>query len=211
MNPRIPAILDRVSSEDVVLDVGCVQHSAEEESDKNWLHKRLSDVCKEIVGIDVLKEDIRILQERGYDVEHQSAEEFELDRDFDVIVAGELIEHLANPGKFLDCARAHLKPDGRLLLTTPNPWAVSRFWHALRGDVPVNPEHTCWFDRKTIRELLSRRDFTVSEFEYIEPFWEKAISFQNRKVISPTRLFWSLGFNTLGAQNFLVVAQVKSP
>ncbi|MFD1585894.1 class I SAM-dependent methyltransferase [Halorientalis brevis] len=127
MNSRIPAILDRVSPEDVVLDVGCVQHSVENENNENWLHKRLSDICREVVGIDVLEEDIRILQERGYTVKHQNAEQFGLDRDFDVIVAGELIEHLANPGKFLDCARAHLKPDGRLLLTTPNPWAVSRF------------------------------------------------------------------------------------
>lgn len=210
MNPRIVAILDQVSPEDVVLDVGCVQHSAEQEADENWLHKRLSDVCRATVGIDVLKEDIQILQEQGYEVKHQNAEQFELDQDFDVIVAGELIEHLANPGEFLECAKAHLKPDGRLLLTTPNPWAVSRFWHALRGDVPVNPEHTCWFDRKTITELLSRVGFTVSEFTYIEPFWKKVFSLQNRKIISPTRLLWSLGFETLGAQNFLVVANIES-
>jgi SAM-dependent methyltransferase len=46
----------------------------------------------------------------------------ELDERFDSITAGEIIEHLDNPRQFLaDCYQI-LKPGGRLIISTPNPY-----------------------------------------------------------------------------------------
>ncbi len=39
---------------------------------------------------------------------------------FDVVLAGEVIEHVAHPDHFLVALAAKLKPGGRLVLTTPN-------------------------------------------------------------------------------------------
>lgn len=40
---------------------------------------------------------------------------------FDTITAGELIEHLENPIDFLRDCHSALKPNGRIILSTPNP------------------------------------------------------------------------------------------
>ena len=48
------------------------------------------------------------------------------DETFDVILASEVIEHLAQPEVFLAEARRVLSTSGVLLLTTPNLWDVRR-------------------------------------------------------------------------------------
>jgi SAM-dependent methyltransferase len=47
------------------------------------------------------------------------------ERFFDTIIAGELIEHLENPAEFLRECKTILKDNGRLLITTPNPYNLS--------------------------------------------------------------------------------------
>lgn len=49
----------------------------------------------------------------------------ELSRPFDVIFASEVIEHVSDPGAFLDTLSAYLAPDGMLALTTPRAAAVT--------------------------------------------------------------------------------------
>jgi len=43
------------------------------------------------------------------------------DRRFDAVLAGEVIEHLEDPYRFLRSCREVLRPGGRLILSTPNP------------------------------------------------------------------------------------------
>ena len=67
-----------------------------------------------------------------------------------------LIEHLSNPGKFLDCAKRHLRRKGYLLLTTPNArhpqlWLVQKF----------NPNHVQLYSLKILRNLLKRHGFEI--------------------------------------------------
>lgn len=48
------------------------------------------------------------------------------DESFDLLLCGDLIEHLRDPERFLSRVRPLLRPDGRLVLTTPNVanWAM---------------------------------------------------------------------------------------
>lgn len=43
------------------------------------------------------------------------------DRRFDTVLAGEIVEHLEDPYRFLRGCRSVLRPGGRLILSTPNP------------------------------------------------------------------------------------------
>ena len=103
-----------------VLDCGCVGGGPGAE---DWLHGRLVEVSKRVVGVDIQKEGVERLRKLGYEVVWGDVTTMNLGEKFDVIVAGELIEHLPNQGLFLENMKRHLKRRGVLVLTTPNAWA----------------------------------------------------------------------------------------
>lgn len=194
-NKRMQALLEAVQPADSILDVGCIQHDSANASKTDWLHQHLYNITDDVTGLDYLEEDVAELNERGYNVVCADAQDFDLGRTFDTIVAGELIEHLSDLGDFLDCCRRHLQPDGKLVMTTPNPWSFHRFKQALlKDDVYCNPEHTCWLDERTIRQLLGRHGFRA-EIEYVRP-----------TTGGVTRVLYDLGQETIGGTSLLVKA-----
>ena len=84
-------------------------------------------------------------------------EHHDLSERFEAIVAGDVIEHMSNPGLFLDNCRRHLEPGGELLLTTPNAKWPTVF-------LRPNPTHALWHDRHTLLHLLDRHGFAVRHF-----------------------------------------------
>lgn len=156
-----------------VLDVGCVDHDLGTSLRPDWLHAQLCRVARRVVGLDVLAEEVRELGLRGFRVVQGNAETFSLGERFDVIVAGELLEHVSNVGAFLDGARRHLRPGGRLLVTTPNAFALGNVLRIVRAAVgfPIrdNPEHTHWYDDQTLRQLLARHGFIIERLQAFSP------------------------------------------
>lgn len=117
--------------------------------------------------MDYSAESADFLADRGFNVVHGDAQNFTLDRQFDVIVAGDLIEHLENQAGFLESCKRHLKPDGKIVVSTPNPW----FWKYLllaviHREVPNNAEHTGWFCPRTYRQLCERFDLELTGIEF---------------------------------------------
>jgi SAM-dependent methyltransferase len=165
-----------------VLDVGCTSHTVEFGS-PYWLHGRLRASFPDLVGIDISAENVDTLKRHGFgNVYVQSAESFELPGRFDTIVAGELIEHLSNPGLFLQQARRHLGDQGRLVLTTPNPFSLAYLLYAILKFPRTcqNPQHTCWFCPRTMIELAERLGFRVMHFELIDDYRSDDPSFLYR-------------------------------
>ncbi len=161
-----------------VLDVGCVEHSLENMNVlRLWVHEFLREHCEHVTGIDLLADDIAVLREAGYDMVCANAESFCLDQKYDVIFAGELIEHLSNPGSFLERCKDHLKSDGVLILTTPNAFSLHHLLAVLyrwTNDPFANPEHTCFYSPRVLRELLQRHGFHVGrvccvDFPFLKP------------------------------------------
>ena len=171
LEERIKEIIVRCEG-DIILDIGCVATqlgNLKEKIESNlWLHEELTKRFSKVVGIDIKKKEIQELKKMGYDVRYGNAEDFRLDENFDTIVAGELIEHLSNPGKFLDACRNHLKEEGKLILTTPNPfWIEYSIRKIFRMGLYVNPEHTAWYDESVLTQLAERHRFEVVEIKYI--------------------------------------------
>jgi len=174
-----------------VLDIGCIDHSykAALELGNNWLHKKIKDVAASLVGLDVLEEDARILNEKGYDIKIADAENFQLEKKFDVIVAGDLIEHLSNIGNFLDTVQKHLKPEGILIITTPNPFNVEQFFKGLfENCIMVNNQHTVWIDPRVMWEIATRHKYKIDNFYWIE----------TRFVMPLNRKYYKNIFNPIG-------------
>jgi 2-polyprenyl-3-methyl-5-hydroxy-6-metoxy-1,4-benzoquinol methylase len=155
-----------------VLDLGCVNHNPENYKSRYWLHKALDAVAQKCLGLDLLAEGVSYLKGRGYEIVEGNAENFDLGETFEVIVAGELIEHLGNPSGFLESAKRHLAPNGVLLISTPNPWYWRFFvksWFS--PNVKPNPEHTCWFCVETLRTLLARHELEIVDLSYGSRYW----------------------------------------
>jgi len=158
-------VLELADGKDV-LDVGCIGGPGERIEDSS--HFRLEKRARYCLGIDTHAEEIERWKAAGHKVLVANAESFRIDRRFDVIVAADLIEHLSNPGLFLQTARSHLHPSGRLCIVTPNALSLNNALTSLAGvKVRVNPDHTCWFDRATLRQLLARYQFRV-----VEEYWQ---------------------------------------
>ncbi len=158
-------ILELADGRDV-LDVGCIGGSGERIEDSS--HFRLEKRARSCLGIDTQTSEIERWRAAGHEVVVANAETFQLGRRFDMIIAADLIEHLANPGLFLQAARKHLNPSGQLCIVTPNALSLNNALKSLAGvKVRVNPEHTCWFDRATLRQLLERHRFRV-----VEEYWQ---------------------------------------
>ena len=78
------------------------------------------------------------------------------DRAVDVVATLQVIEHVWNHPEFVRECRRVLRPDGRLLVTTPN-----RLTFSPGLDAPINPFHTVEFTAADLDQLLSACGFAV--------------------------------------------------
>lgn len=151
-----------------VLDLGSVDHFEENHTSKYWLFKAIYENCREVQGIDYYLDGVNALKKHGYPIEYGDAQNFTFPRKFDVVTAGDLIEHLPNLDGFITSISKVLNPNGKLLISTPNPWCWKYLlYHVFYGKLnPVNKEHVSWFCLRTIENLFSRYGFKIVEYQY---------------------------------------------
>jgi len=95
-----------------------------------------------------------------------------LEKKFDCIIAGEVVEHLKSPINFISFCKRHLKKRGRIILTTPNAtglqylldpgWCV--YYKNYRG-------HTQAFTLEMLKRILEDQEFKIIYCGYINAFW----------------------------------------
>jgi 2-polyprenyl-3-methyl-5-hydroxy-6-metoxy-1,4-benzoquinol methylase len=83
----------------------------------------------------------------------------------DVIVCGEVMEHLSNPGYFLDRLKLQY-PGIPVVITVPNAFSQAGRKHIASGVENVNLDHVAWYSHKTLSVLLSRAGYTVRDFKW---------------------------------------------
>lgn len=157
-----------------VLDVGCVNHDLRNVDGSNWQHSRIKAVASSVLGVDYLEEEISELARLGYRViAADVTKPIEIDEQFDVIVVGNLIEHLSNfEGLMLNIERL-LRPGGCALISTANPFFREQyFYSAFKNDIIVNAEHTCWLDPVTLDQLAQRFGLVTNEVYWIKEKWK---------------------------------------
>lgn len=192
-------VLARWASDGDVLDLGVCDARPEKpgparDDDPELLFRRLAALNPRTTGVDVDAAGVERLARAGLDVVCADVETMDLGRRFALIVAGELIEHLENPGRFLRNAHRHATPDGVLAVSTPNPFD-GRQRHKIRryGRPDVHADHTCWFDPVTLDQLLRR-----TGWDPFEAWW-----------IRPRGRFWRVPRGGWWSQSFLMLARPR--
>lgn len=138
--------------------------------DVNWdesLHNNIEKLGKKMLRVDFYgNPDVKAnLNERS---------PFPNER-FDTILASEIIEHLDNPLYFLKECKRILKPNGTIILTTPNAISFSEWQGALsqRHHKKVYTEHLYNWHKVNMENLIERAGLKVKEFRYISLYWNR--------------------------------------
>lgn len=152
---REPFILERCAGK-VVLDIGA----------SGPMHESIVRVASKCYGIekpggpgmsDVVRGDtIEFIDLDDY---HQILPIFS---GVEIIICGEVLEHLSNPGWFLTRLRkAYNCP---LIITVPNAFGEAGRRSLERGIENCNIDHIAWHSHRTIKTLLNRHGYGIIEF-----------------------------------------------
>jgi hypothetical protein len=153
-----------------VIHLGCRGHSEK----PNDLHGELEQICSELWGVDI--QSCHIPNFIQMDLDKPGWHE-NVNRSFDVLLATEILEHLSNPGIFLDECR---KFDCEILLTVPNAFCHNRYNIMRIGIEYDNAQHVAYYSFKTIQVLSERHGFEIKEFywaDYPMKFYAKGLIF----------------------------------
>jgi hypothetical protein len=156
-----------------VIDLGFVDEARMSSKRElgTWLHEKIAQGARQTIGIDADEAGVELARELGYaayaaDCEsRESLERLGLERS-EVVLAGELIEHLDRPGAFLEAVDVLLAHEGSLVITTPNACSITNVIGSLTRRELVNPDHVGWYSWHTLRTLLGRHGWQIIELAY---------------------------------------------
>jgi methionine biosynthesis protein MetW len=162
---RVDKIISLVGQGGKVLDIGCGdgQISKIIKENNEVFGIEISDIARQKAkdnGINVLDLDLNLNWSDG------------LEESFDVVVAGEIIEHIFDTDKFLQNIHKVLKEDGYLVLSTPNIASLGRRLFLLFGINPAiettarsyDAGHIRYFTFNSLKKMLKENNFKVISF-----------------------------------------------
>lgn len=125
------------------LDVGC---------GAGLLAEPLARLGAKVTGIDASPEVIEVAWEharrQGLDIDYRAGDVQELEGQFDLVTAMEVIEHVADPAAFVQALAKRLAPGGLLVMSTPNATGWSKLLMITLGEgLGQVPRGTHDFDR----------------------------------------------------------------
>src|SRR5574343_528929 len=140
-------IIINVTTGRVVLELGCAESK---------LRRTLSGIAKKLYGMDKIKCRGDNFIQVNFD-----KDDIPLLDDVEVVICGEVIEHLSNPGFFLDNLS---KYNCHTLFTVPNALTTIGLQHARKGFENVNKDHVAYYSWKTFTTLLERHKWQIDYF-----------------------------------------------
>lgn len=169
MVDRIDFLADQARSRRVIhvgfVDTGCrsMQNTA-----GTWLHAHLAHGATSLVGIDVDEVGVKEAEVAGYEAyavdcrDREAVEALEI-APAQLVIAGEVIEHVDDPGNFLAGLHALVAPGGQLIITTPNAYGLFNVFASLAHREINHPDHVVMFTWRTLTNLASRHGWRPVE------------------------------------------------
>ena len=151
-----------------VLNIGCF--------DSDSYRLMFDSGYENLFGLDLVVENKEMRIVKG------DALEMDYENEFDVIIAGELIEHFfySETKQFLEKCRKALKPNGKLVITTPNKKAwTNRLFHRFDNAKPERySRHLYLFEADELTKVVEEEGFAVKEC-FCLPYTSESSPFQS--------------------------------
>lgn len=161
-----------------ILDFGCGDGA---------LISRLSQLGHRTVGVDFDQKALAVCESRGLSV-YQASTLDELEPShFDIITCLNVIEHVPDPNELMQRLRRLLKPEGTLLIETPNARSLLAQWLGAAWRGLEAPRHLNVFSTAGITNLLERNGFSIHT-EHFVPCADFIVRSSNIEVKAKRRL-----------------------
>ena len=136
--------------------------------DVSDLEQEMRRVATHVIGVDPSPDDMPDLIARHPDLDLRIADVERLGEAIDVepidlVVMGDVIEHLSNPGNALDAIAPFLAGGGQLLISCPNAYGGPNWARFLLGRYRESPTHVTAHTKLTLANLLDRHGYAVDE------------------------------------------------
>lgn len=135
------------------------------------LHQQLIHVCKSLYGVDIDKESLfwmkQVLLKGEYhvgDIEDNTFMDTFANKNIDVVLLPDVLEHLNNPFKALKNIHKVCNYNTKIIVTAPNAFSLKTFMRILIGYEFIHQDHIAFYSPYTLKNILCKAGFTVSEF-----------------------------------------------
>jgi SAM-dependent methyltransferase len=165
------------------VDSGCWEYHDRFDS---WLHAHLDASADHLVGLDLDAAGVERARGMGFEAHAVDCADPAAVAALDlppaqVVVAGEIIEHLDDSGSFLEGLHSLVEPGGRLVVTTPNASGLLNAGAAALAGFEVNhPDHVTLYSCFTLTNLLARHGWATDEVATYVPVVKEFSSLRGR-------------------------------
>ena len=162
--------LKEVATKKSVLSLGCSSGRFIEDHihQQSLLHVILHNQASELYGIDLDEDSLQLMREKlNYEnLYHGNVEQLQdvpINKEFDVVIAGDILEHITCPGAMLEGVKRFLKPDGRIIISTNNAFGLHYQIKRWLGSYKEHFEHVSFFSPETLSHMFDRHGYNVTE------------------------------------------------
>lgn len=153
-----------------ILDVGCA-------TGENGRFLLDHHIAKSVIGVELDVEMANQAKNKIQKVFNDSIEKEEIlteikNSNFDIIILGDVLEHLIDPWKILRELATTLKPKGKIIISIPNVQHIDIFINVfVKGTWPLNSRglfdktHLRWFTKKDLESLITQAGLKVIRLE----------------------------------------------
>jgi len=163
-----------------ILDIGC---------GSGKITKKIKALGCNVIGLDFSNEAVKKAKEIGIDAKICNLDEgiCENEKKFDVVWAGDIIEHVFDPIGLLQESYRVLKENGNILITIPSDVGLISRIKILFGQSYQEPmykssgyyKHHTFFNRRLINLMLNKAGFEIIELKKLLIIYSSRINIAN--------------------------------